>query len=398
MTKLLVKLFVKDYENIKNSRVRTSYGILASCVAMVCNLALFFLKLCVGLFAGSVSVLADAFNNLSDCVSNIVSFVGVRMADKPADKAHPFGHGRMEYLISLVVAFLVLEVGLSFLKESVQKIIHPQPMTVEWFVPVVLLASIAVKLWMAYFNRKLGRQIHSTLLEATAADALGDVLATAVTLISLFVYHFFEINVDGAVGVIVAVCILMAGVGIIKNAFEPLLGGQVDTELYRQVKEFVESYDGIYGTHDLIVHSYGPTQSMATIHAEVSGDTEFVALHELIDGIERDAKEKLGVDLLIHMDPAPLHSEEYTLAKHRVETILVNLDPRLRIHDFRMMHADDELHLIFDMVVPYEYDEEKEQDIKRRLEEILWLEEPCYRCVITYDRGYMAKTDGENAK
>lgn len=386
MTKLLVRLFVKDHENIKDSHVRKAYGILGSCVAMCCNLLLFVTKLCVGLFAHSVSVLADAFNNLSDCVSNVIGFVGVRMADKPADKAHPFGHGRMEYLVSLVVAFLVLEVGFSFLKESVKKILDPQEMLFEWIALVVLLLSIGVKLWMAYFNRRLGGQIGSTIMEATATDAVGDALATFATLISLLVYHFFSVNIDGWVGTLVAVFILAAGVGIIKNASAPLLGGSVDTALYERIKEFVESYEGIRGTHDLIVHNYGPTTSMASIHVEVAPDAEFVRLHELIDQIERDAHEKLGISLVIHMDPASPHSKEYRLAKRRVETILHNLDGAVQIHDFQLVHSGEEIHLLFDMVVPYAYADEKVEDLRSRLEQILWLEERRYRCVINCDR------------
>lgn len=386
MTKLLVRLFVKDYENVKDSRVRKAYGILGSCVAMCCNLLLFLTKLCVGLFAHSVSVLADAFNNLSDCISNVISFVGVRMADKPADEDHPFGHGRMEYLVSLVVAFLVLEVGFSFLKESVKKIFNPQEMIFEWIALAVLLLSIGVKLWMAYFNRRLGRKINSTIMEATATDAIGDVLATSVTLVSLLAYHFFSVNIDGWVGVLVAVLILTAGIGIIKNASAPLLGGPVDAALYEQITQFVESYDGICGTHDLIVHNYGPTKSMASIHAEVASDSEFVRLHELIDQIERDAHEQLGISLLIHMDPAALRSKEYRLAKRRVETILCNLDSAVHIHDFQLVHSGDEIHLVFDMVVPYAYKDEQVEDLRSRLEQILWLEERRYRCVITCDR------------
>lgn len=386
MTELLVRLFVKDYKNVKNSHVRKAYGILGSCVAMCCNLLLFLTKLCVGLFAHSVSVLADAFNNLSDCISNVISFVGVRMADKPADKDHPFGHGRMEYLVSLAVAFLVLEVGFSFLKEAVKKILDPQELVFEWIALAVLLLSIGVKLWMAYFNRRLGRRIHSTIMEATAADAIGDVLATSVTLLSLLVYHFFSVNIDGWVGVLVAVLILAAGIGIIKNASAPLLGGSVDTALYEQITKLVEGYDGICGTHDLIVHNYGPTKSMASIHAEVAPDAEFVKLHELIDQIERDAHEQLGISLVIHMDPAALRTKEYRLAKRRVETILRNLDSAVEIHDFQLVHSGEEIHLIFDMVVPYAYGDEKVADLRSRLEQILWIEERRYRCVINCDR------------
>lgn len=389
MTAWLIKIFIKDSENISNSNVRTAYGILGSLAAMVCNVLLFILKFALGMLTGSVSVIADAFNNLSDSISNIISLVGVKMANKPADEDHPFGHGRMEYIVALIVAFLVVEVGLSFLKESFDKIVNPKEISFQWIAVIGLLLSIGIKLWMGNFNRILGKKIHSKVMEATATDAIGDVLATFVTLLSMLIFHIFKINLDGYAGLVVALFIMWAGIGIVRETIEPLLGTAVDPQVYRQITEFVEGYEGICGTHDLIVHNYGPSRSMASIHAEVSSEQNIIESHELIDLIEKEAKEVLGVFLVIHMDPIEVNSQEVNLAKKRVMTIVRNLDTRLSIHDFRLVNGENTINLIFDMVVPFAFGKEEERDLKRRLEEILWLEEPRYRCVITYDRSFV---------
>ncbi len=390
MTQRLIKVFIKDSENVMNSNVRTAYGMLGSGVAMVCNLILFLIKVSLGLFTRSVSVVADAFNNLSDCVSNIISLLGVKMANKPADEDHPFGHGRMEYIVALIVAFLVVEVGLTFLKEAFDKILHPQEIVFQWIAVAGLLLSIVIKAWMGHFNRVLGKKINSKVMEATATDAIGDVLATTVTLVSMLIFYFFNINLDGYAGLIVALFIIWAGIGIVRETIEPLLGTAVDPQVYRQITEFVESYEGICGTHDLIVHNYGPSRSMASIHAEVSSEQNIIESHELIDLIEKETKEAMGIFLVIHMDPIEVNSEEVNLAKNRVTTIVRNLDSRLSIHDFRLVNGENAINLIFDMVVPFEFGKEEEKDMKRRLEEILWLEEPRYRCVITYDRSFVS--------
>lgn len=387
MTQWLVKRFVKNYEDVKDKQVRMAYGMLGSRVCVICNLFLFVLKFLIGSLLHSVSVTADAFNNLSDSLSGVIGYAGVRMAGKPADKDHPFGHGRMEYIAALIVAFLVIEVGISFFRESFDKIFHPGELPFSAGALVGLLASILIKCWMAAFNRTLGRKIESKLMEATATDARMDVLATSATIVSLVGYQLFAWNLDGVVGVIVACLIIWAGIGIVRDTIAPLLGGAVDVEMYQEITAFVSRYDEIYGVHDLIIHNYGPMHSMASIHAEISGKMDLIAAHELIDTIERAAEKELGVQLVIHIDPVELDSEEVQTARLRVETIVRNLDSQLSIHDFRLIHKGVEIWLVFDMLVPFEYDEEKEQDLTRRLEEILWLEEPKYRCLITFDKG-----------
>ena len=303
MTEFLVRHFVKDYQSVEKSAVRTAYGVLASIVGILCNVCLFLVKFVVGLLVNSVSVTADAFNNLSDAASSVISFVGVKMAGKPADKEHPFGHGRIEYIAALIVSFLVLEVGFTFLKDSISKIRHPEMLNFQLVSVVILILSIGVKLWLGIFNRQLGKRIDSKVMMAVFADSMGDVITTSVAILSLVIFRLTGINIDGIVGIGVALVVMWAGVGIARDTLEPLIGEAIDPEEYDKVKRFVERYDGIEGTHDLIIHNYGPNQSMASIHAEVPNDVNIENAHELIDRIERDAVEELGILLVIHMDP-----------------------------------------------------------------------------------------------
>ena len=289
MTEFLVKHFVKDYEKVEKVSVRTAYGVLASIVGILCNVFLFIVKFVVGIVLHSVSVTADAFNNLSDAGSSVISFVGVKMAGKPADEDHPFGHGRVEYIAALVVAFLVLEVGFTFLKDSLAKIRMPEELNFQLLSVIILLLSIGVKLWLGIFNRKLGRKIDSKVMMAVFTDSMGDVITTGATILSLVFFKVTGINIDGFVGVGVALVVMWAGVGIAKDTLEPLIGEGVDPELYDKIRKFVENYEGIEGTHDLIVHNYGPNRSMASIHAEVPNNVSIEESHEIIDRIERDA-------------------------------------------------------------------------------------------------------------
>jgi len=298
MTEFLVKHFVKDYEKVEKVSVRTAYGVLASIVGIFCNVFLFIVKFVVGIVLHSVSVTADAFNNLSDAGSSVISFVGVKMAGKPADEDHPFGHGRVEYIAALVVAFLVLEVGFTFLKDSLAKIRMPEELNFQLLSVIILLLSIGVKLWLGIFNRKLGRKIDSKVMMAVFTDSMGDVITTGATILSLVFFKVTGINIDGFVGVGVALVVMWAGVGIAKDTLEPLIGEGVDPELYDKIRKFVENYEGIEGTHDLIVHNYGPNRSMASIHAEVPNNVSIEESHEIIDRIERDAIEELGISWL----------------------------------------------------------------------------------------------------
>ena len=391
MTDFLVKRFVKDYEDTEKVSVRTAYGVLASVTGIFCNVLLFLVKGSIGLMLHSLSVTADAFNNLSDAGSSVIGLVGVKMASKPADKEHPFGHGRLEYIAALVVAFLVLEIGFTFFKESIGKIRSPQEMNFQILSVGILILSIGVKLWMAYFNRKLGKRIDSKVMLATATDAMGDVVTTSATIASLLIFHFTGWNVDGIVGLAVSLIVMWAGVGIAKDTLEPLLGEAITPEEYDRISRFVEGYDGIVGSHDLIVHNYGPGRSMASIHAEVPNDVDIEESHEIIDRIEREAVKKLGIFLVIHMDPVETRDKKVLETRHKVEQILEALDPEVSIHDFRMVRGKDQNNLIFDMVVPFEYDGKKQEELKKSVAKLLRLTGENYQCVITVERSYVGR-------
>lgn len=391
MIHLLVRKFVKNYENIEDAKVRTDYGVLASALGIVCNVLLFAGKLAVGVAVRSVSVMADAFNNLSDAASSVIGFVGVKMAGKPADREHPFGHGRIEYIAALVVAFLVIQVGFTFFQNSIDKIRHPEDLSFELVPMLILLASVCVKLWLGYFNRVLGKKINSSVMQATAADAMGDVVTTLATIASILFFHFTDINIDGFVGLLVSLVVMWAGVGIARDTLEPLIGQPVEPETYRKITEFVESYDGILGSHDLIVHNYGPTRSLASIHAEVPNDVDIETSHEIIDRIERDAAKKLGLFLVIHMDPVAVKDERVTELKNQVSSVLKQIDDRLSLHDFRIVDGEHQINLIFDVVVPHSYmDKERDELHMEILEKVSELD-PRYQCVITMENGYVAE-------
>lgn len=392
MTEFLVRHFIKDHEDVEKISVRTAYGVLASIVGIFCNVFLFVVKFVTGLVLHSVSVTADAFNNLSDAGSSVISFVGVKMAEKPADRDHPFGHGRIEYIAALVVSFLVLEVGFTFLKDSIGRIRTPESLNFRAASVAVLALSIGVKLWLGLFNRRLGEKIDSKVMMAVFTDSMGDVVTTAATILSIAVFGITGVNIDGFVGLGVALAVMWAGVGIAKDTLEPLIGEAIDPEVYEEIKNFVESYDGIEGTHDLIVHSYGPGRNMASIHAEVPNDMDIEYSHEVIDKIEREAAKKLGIFLVIHMDPVEMKDERVLGIREEAVRILNEIDPACSLHDFRVVHGEKRINLIFDMVIPIEYDEETRKELPDRLAERLRESDPRYECVITVDYEYVAKT------
>ena len=390
MTEFLVNKFIKDSANIESTEVRTRYGMLASVVGIFCNVLLFSVKLAIGLILSSLAVTADAFNNLSDAASSIISFVGVKMAGKPADAEHPFGHGRIEYIAALIVSFLVIEVGFTFFKSSISKIMHPEEITFDPVPFIILILSILVKLWMAFFNNKLGKRIDSKVMLATAADSLGDVITTSATVISIVICHVTSINVDAIAGLIVSGIVIWSGVSIAKDTLEPLIGQRVPSELYQKITDMVESYEGIVGAHDLIVHNYGPNRSMATIHAEVPNDVSIEASHEIIDRIERDAKKELNILLVIHMDPVEMRDEEVLELRDKTSHIVHALDPELHFHDFRVLKENEQKNLIFDLVVPDSYTEKDANRVMHQLIALLHEMEKNVDCIITLDRSFEA--------
>jgi cation diffusion facilitator family transporter len=353
--------------------------------------SLFALKLTIGIIINSISIMADAFNNLSDAGSSIISFFGVKLAERPADKEHPFGHGRFEYISALVVAFLVLQVGFSLFKSSFQKVIHPEKLGFSWILIIILSISILVKVWLSLFNNKLGNRINSSVMKATSADARNDVLVTSATIISVLIGKLTGYSIDGWMGVVVSIIVLLAGFNIAKDTLMPLLGEALGKDAYKSITSKVESYEGIIGTHDLIAHNYGPSHIMATIHAEVPNDSNMETIHETIDKIERDVLREMGIFLVIHMDPVEVNDTRVVAKKNMVVKIVSEIEPMATIHDFRIVNGEEIMNLIFDLVVPHSYNEKMEQDLLLNITERINEIDDKYQCVITIENSYIAE-------
>ena len=390
MTKLLLRLFIKDYQNTEDPAVRGACGKLAGIVGIVCNLLLFAGKLLAGTLSGSVSITADAVNNLSDASSSLVTLLGFKMAERPADAEHPYGHARMEYLSGLLVAILILIIGVELGKSSIQKILHPEAVEFSVLTLCILVGSILMKLWMCLFCRKLGKRIQSTTLEATAADSRNDVITTAAVLLGCLAGHFFHWRIDGWVGALVAVFILASGWSIAKETISPLLGKQADPELVQRISRLVLSHEKILGIHDLMVHDYGPGQCFASVHAEMDMHEDPLMCHDILDDIERDALRELRVHLVIHYDPIVTDDDELNHMRTLVQKELAAIDPQLSMHDFRMVRGPQHTNLIFDLAVPYSMSD-KTAELKRRIDECVQFEDSKYYTVITFDHAMDSK-------
>ena len=361
MTDWLVQRCIRRPEDGSDPAVRQAYGLLSGGVGIVLNLLLSAGKFVAGVLTGSIAVTADAFNNLSDAGSSVVTLVGFRMAAKRADDDHPFGHGRIEYLSGLAVAVAILVVGLELAKSSLEKVLHPVEVAFSWLSVGILCASILVKLWMFFFNRNLSRRIGSAAMMATATDSLSDAAATSAVLLGTLVGHFADLYIDGWVGVLVAVFILRAGWGAAKDTLDPLLGQSPDPELVRGIQETVLGRPEIVGLHDLVVHDYGPGRCMASLHAEVPMDADILVIHDVIDNLERELRRKLGVEVVIHMDPIAVGDPRTDALKAQVTELVRRIDPDMTIHDFRMTAGPEHTNLIFDVAVPYHCRLEDEQ-------------------------------------
>lgn len=372
MTKLLIKLFIKD-EDINTQRGRELYGRLAGAVGIICNLLLSVIKLIIGSVSNSVSITADATNNISDAGSSIVTLVGFRLSGKPADKDHPYGHARIEYISSLIISFLILLIGCSIFKESVIKIFNPEESLFNIATVIVLVTSILVKLWLSVFNKFLGKQINSKALEATAIDSRNDVITTAVVLLASVISHFTGFNLDGYMGVIVSVFIFISGINLVKETLDPLLGQPPTKEMFQTIEKKILSYDNVLGVHDLMVHSYGPNTYFASAHIEMDATIDVLVCHDIMDQIERDFKSELNIHLVVHLDPTILDSPEINELKEMVNDIICEIDRNLTFHDFRVVVGEENKNVLFDVVVPPEYkysDEELEKIITDKITEV----------------------------
>lgn len=377
MTNLLLKLFAKNGE-------RAAIGRLSGIVGVVSNLLLAAAKLLIGILSGSVAITADGMNNLSDATSSVVTFVGFKLAERPADEEHPYGHARYEYLSALVVAAIILVIGFELAKTSVQKIFHPETTVFSLALLIVLLTSIAVKFWLYLFNRNLGKKVDSTALLATAEDSRNDCIATLAVLIAALIEHLTSLSMDGYMGLAVSIFIFISGIKLMKETISPLLGQSAPVELQALIVDYVSSHPKVIGYHDLYVHDYGPGRRFASLHVEMDAKEDPLVCHEIIDDMERECQNSHGVQLVIHYDPVITDDPELKRMHDRVDAILQTFDSRLRTHDFRMVQGTGHTNLIFDVVLPNDL-RRKEMTIREHLHAALSKEEMTYYTVITFD-------------
>ncbi len=387
MTDFLIKLFIKGSGGgTETPAVRSAYGKMAGKVSIACNVLLCLGKFLAGMLSGSVSITADAVNNLSDASSGIISLLGFKLSEKSADAEHPYGHGRYEYLAGFIVAALILVIGVELLRDSIVRIISPA--AVEFgIVPIAVLSvSIPVKLWMMFFNRKIGRIIDSETLTAAAADSRNDVISTSAVLAALIISHFCSVELDGIMGAAVAVFILYSGIGLIRDALDPLLGKAPSAELVERIREKILSYEGILGTHDLMIHDYGPGRQFASVHVEVSAEMSLLECHELIDTIERDFLRE-GMNMLVHPDPIVVSGGSAGSINAELNEITAKIDKRISVHDVRVVCCPEGDKVIFDCVLPPNCGLE-ESALTEEITRFLRIDHPNCRCVITFDSGY----------
>lgn len=388
MTDLLIRLFIKDYTNTGDSKVRIKHGNLASVTGIICNLFLCILKFIIGLLFNSVAIIADAVNNLTDAANSIITFAGFIISGKPADKNHPYGHARYEYLACLLVSFVILILGLSFLKTSFLKILKPEPIQANMISIIILVFAIVLKLWMCLFFRKIGNTINSNVLLANSKDSLNDVISTAAVLVTTLIAMFSNINLDGIAGCIISVFIIYTGITILKGTVDELIGTTPDPELINKITSKLKSYEDIIGIHDLVVHSYGPGNHFATVHVEVSSNADILTSHDIIDNIERDFSSEFGINMVIHLDPVVTDDLETNNIRETIISIVKSTDEEFTIHDFRMIKNSDDIKLIFDILVPGDY-EENENDIKEKITNEIKNVNSDYTPIITVDKNYI---------
>ena len=388
MIDLLLKRFIKDYDKTKNPEVRTRYGVFAGIVGIICNLILFLAKIIAGVLTASVSIMADAVNNLSDAGSSIVTLIGFKLAGKPADYEHPYGHGRIEYISGFIVSGAIIIMGFELLTTSFRKILHPTPLEVSVSSLIILVLSILMKMWMAKFNKYLGNKVDSAAMKATATDSLSDCVATSVVLIGVLLTLFSDINIDGIAGVVVAVFVILAGFGAAKDTLQPLLGQPPTKEFVQELENIVLQDKHIIGVHDLIVHNYGPGRVYASLHAEVPAHGDLLIIHDEIDNIEHELQKKLNCSATIHIDPIVTDNKEVNEMRSQIEEITRNLDRRLSIHDFRIVEGPTHTNLIFDVAVPFECKLTNVEITNLLKERIRNMDDGNYCAVIQIDRVY----------
>lgn len=388
MVGLLIRRLIPNGSQPEDIAVRERCGVVSGGIGIALNLLLCIGKFIAGVISGSISVMADAFNNLTDAASSVVTLIGFRLAGQKPDDEHPFGHGRMEYLAGLIISMLILLVGFELGKSSIEKIIHPEEVSFSVLSAVILIISVCIKLWMCFFNRALSKKIGSTALAATAADSLSDAIATTVVLIGLIVGHFTGFHIDGWLGIVVTVFILRAGLGAVKDTLDPLLGQAPDPALVKDVQDTVLSHDEIVGMHDLVIHDYGPGRRMLSLHAEIPADADIMAAHDVIDHIERELKRKYAVEAVLHMDPIVVGDEFTDRMRSLVAQKAAEIDSSISIHDFRITNGPLHTNLIFDMVVPHSCTLSNDQ-VRAQIAAAMKAEDEHYFTVVEIDRSYV---------
>lgn len=387
MVTLLAKLFIKDYKNADSPKVRQAYGILCGALGIGLNVLLFAGKFLAGILSNSISITADAFNNLSDAGSSLITLIGFKMSGQKPDIDHPFGHGRIEYLSGLFVSIAIFIMGFELIKSSFNKILHPEPIEFSALIFVILLASIAVKCYMALYNNRYGNKFDSAAMKATATDSLSDTLATTVVLLAAVFARLTNINIDGYCGVAVGLFILYAGFGAARETISPLLGQKAKPEFVNAIEQIVMSHSEVLGIHDLIVHDYGPGRVMISLHAEVPAAGNILALHDTIDNIEHELQSELNCSAVIHMDPVMNDDPETVALKAQIEALINQIDTAITMHDFRIVKGPTHTNLIFDVVVPYDFrlsDSELKLTIAHAVSEM----DTKYFTVIDVDKAY----------
>ncbi|MEG0874233.1 MAG: cation diffusion facilitator family transporter [Clostridiales bacterium] len=388
MIDFLAKIFIKNKDKMEDTKLRLAYGMLCGLVGIGLNLLLFGGKLLAGIISGSIAILADAFNNLADAGSSAITFIGFKLSGQKPDPDHPFGHGRIEYISGLIVAMAILLMAFELAKSSITKIISPEPVAFSILSVVILVIAILVKLYMAFYNRNIGKRFASPAMKAVAIDSISDCFATTVVLLALVVGHFTGINIDGWCGVAVSLFIFYAGFSAAKETINPLLGQPADKELVNKIESIVRGHKEIQGIHDLVVHDYGPGRLIISLHAEVPCKCDILEIHDIIDNIENELNQSLGCEAVIHMDPIVVDDLETSALKTAISDIIAHLSPELSIHDFRMVPGPTHTNLIFDVVVPYDFSY-SDNAVKQHLIHGVESMEGNYFAVIKIDKPYI---------
>lgn len=388
MTNFLIRLFVKDNKNVQDPKVRGNYAMLSSITGIIANVLLFIGKLVIGILSASVAIIADAFNNIGDAGSSVVTMFGFRLAGKHADKEHPMGHGRFEYISAFIVDVLIIFVGVELLKSSVEKIITPEPADIQTVTLVFLGAAILVKAWLFFFYRKIAKTIDSSVIKAASFDSISDVVATTVVLISSLVSKYTNLDLDGYAGILVAAFIFYTGIKASKETIDLLLGGSPDKEILKNIKDFVKDYPDVIGIHDVMVHDYGPGRQIVSFHAEVSAKSDFSYVHDIIDNIERDMQKKYGYIVTIHLDPIVVDDQKVNEMYAFVKETVKEVDESFSVHDFRMTYGGNHINLIFDLSIPVD-SKISDEDAAKEVEDKIRSLRPECNCVIKAEHPFV---------